>query len=98
MSADALGALGATVTSRSTVYVWPAARRPKDAKGRAGVLHAKCALADRRMLLVSSANLTESAMTSNIELGLLVRGGPLPDRVGTAFDALRASKILVPVT
>jgi phosphatidylserine/phosphatidylglycerophosphate/cardiolipin synthase-like enzyme len=95
MSADALKGLGARVVARSSVFVWPADKRPKDPSGRAGVLHAKCALADRDALLVSSANLTERAMTSNIELGLLVRGGPLPGRVGEAFDRLKADGALV---
>lgn len=97
MSANALKGLGSKVLARSTVFVWPASKRPKDAKGHAGVLHAKCALADSAVLLVSSANLTESAMTSNIELGLLVKGGPLPARVGEAFDGLRSSGALVAV-
>jgi hypothetical protein len=32
--------------------------------------------------------LTESAMERNMELGLLVRGGPVPERVQTHFDRL----------
>ena len=32
-------------------------------------------------MLVSSANLTEYAMTLNMEMGLLVHGGPLPLQV-----------------
>jgi len=38
-------------------------------------------LADGRILLVSSANLTGYAMTLNMEMGLLVRGGDAPQRV-----------------
>jgi phosphatidylserine/phosphatidylglycerophosphate/cardiolipin synthase-like enzyme len=44
-------------------------------------LHAKIALADGRAMLISSANLTEYAMTLNMEMGILVRGGSLPVQV-----------------
>jgi phosphatidylserine/phosphatidylglycerophosphate/cardiolipin synthase-like enzyme len=37
-------------------------------------MHAKVAVADRRVLLVSSANLTVSGIDENIEAGVLVRG------------------------
>jgi len=42
-------------------------------------------------LLVSSANLTESALTLNMELGLLVEGGEVPRRVQEHLDALVAA-------
>jgi phosphatidylserine/phosphatidylglycerophosphate/cardiolipin synthase-like enzyme len=38
-------------------------------------MHAKLAVADRRVLLITSANLTRSGVTKNIEAGLLIRGG-----------------------
>ena len=37
------------------------------------VLHAKCVIIDRRVALVSSANLTHAAQQKNIEAGVLVR-------------------------
>ena len=40
------------------------------------------------MLFVSSANLTEYALTLNMELGVLVRGGSLPPRVADHFTRL----------
>jgi phosphatidylserine/phosphatidylglycerophosphate/cardiolipin synthase-like enzyme len=90
-----LAALGPKVLERAHVYVWPRDRRPTDASGRPGALHAKCAVADGRALFVSSANLTEHAMSLNIELGILVRGGPVPRQVQDHFDALIGSGILV---
>jgi phosphatidylserine/phosphatidylglycerophosphate/cardiolipin synthase-like enzyme len=54
-------------------------------------LHAKIAVADRRILLVSSANLTQSGVDKNIEAGLLVSGGPTPVRAAEHVDALRSS-------
>ncbi|MGI5420344.1 DISARM system phospholipase D-like protein DrmC [Actinomadura luteofluorescens] len=72
------------------LWHWPVTRRAEE-KGR---MHAKIAVADRRELLVSSANLTQSGVNSNIEAGLLVRGGTAPERAAEHFDALRAAGIL----
>ncbi len=68
-----------------------ARRAAADDKGR---MHAKIAVADRRELLVSSANLTQSGVNSNIEAGLLVRGGTAPERAAEHFDALRSTGLL----
>jgi phosphatidylserine/phosphatidylglycerophosphate/cardiolipin synthase-like enzyme len=81
-------ALGPHVTSRANVYIWPDELRPQNETGGRGVVHAKFAVADARTLLVSSANLTESALTLNMELGLLIEGGEVPTRVQEHFDAL----------
>ena len=58
-------------------------------------MHAKLAVADRRVLLVTSANLTQSGVGKNIEAGLLVRGGAAAQRAAEHVDALRASGELV---
>ncbi len=50
--------LGAAVATRAQVFVWDRAKRPRDAEGRHGSLHMKCAIADRQHLFISSANLT----------------------------------------
>lgn len=59
-------------------YEWPIEGRPKQPNGSAGSLHAKIALADDTLLFVSSANLTEAALNTNIELGVLFEGGDKP--------------------
>jgi phosphatidylserine/phosphatidylglycerophosphate/cardiolipin synthase-like enzyme len=82
---SALEGLGQRLAEIATVYVWPYGMRPKSEKGDHGALHVKCALADDRYLLVSSANLTEFAMSLNMELGVLVRGGDLPIQVSRHF-------------
>jgi len=61
-------------------------------------MHAKCAVADRRTELVTSANLTGAAMTDNMELGLVVRGGDVPKRIANHFDALVGSGTLKTLT
>lgn len=63
------------------MFVWPRDRRAEDGQGRRGSLHAKFALADASALFLSSANLTEYALRLNMELGALIKGGPLPSRL-----------------
>ncbi len=72
------------------IWHWPAARRAEpNAK-----MHAKVAVADRRRLLVSSANLTQSGVATNIEAGLLIQGGTAPARAAEHIAALRAAGLL----
>lgn len=94
---SALEGLGKRLAEIATVYVWPLEKRTKNEKGQHGSLHVKCALADDRDLFVSSANLTEFAMSLNMELGLLMRGGDLPIQVGRHFRWLIERGYLVPV-
>jgi len=90
MAYDTIKALGPEVAQRAVLYVWPSDQRPHDANGHAGVLHAKCAVADGQILFVSSANLTEYAMNLNMELGVLVRSAPHAERVATQFEQMIA--------
>jgi phosphatidylserine/phosphatidylglycerophosphate/cardiolipin synthase-like enzyme len=69
------------------LWHWPTYRRTEPGSK----MHAKLAVADRRLLLVTSANLTQSGVAKNIEAGLLIRGGIAPRRVVEHIDALRAS-------
>ena len=78
---DTLAAFGEEVLQRSRIYIWPLEKRPRSENGRHGSLHAKVAVADGQVMLVSSANLTEYAMTLNMELGVLVCGGAMPGQV-----------------
>lgn len=56
--------------------------------------HAKLAVADRRVLFLGSANLTESAARRNIEAGVLVRGGDAPQRASEHIVELQRQGIL----
>ena len=91
---DTIHALGEQVGAVSTVYYWPETQRAQDNGGKHGILHVKCAVADGRWLFLSSANLTEYAFTINMELGLLVTGGPLPGQVEEQFDRLIGMGVL----
>ncbi|MCT9932238.1 phospholipase D-like domain-containing protein [Planotetraspora sp. A-T 1434] len=57
-------------------------------------MHAKLAVADRRVLLVSSANLTHSGVARSIEAGLLVHGGTAPQRAAEHIADLRGKGLL----
>ena len=91
---DTLRALGPAVACRSSVYVWPHEQRARDRNGRAGILHVKCVVGDGRWLFLSSANLTEYALTINMELGVLVTGGPMPAQIVEHFDRMIETGLL----
>jgi phosphatidylserine/phosphatidylglycerophosphate/cardiolipin synthase-like enzyme len=74
-------------------YTWPKERRPKPWSS----LHAKVVIADRRTAFVTSANLTESAITDNVELGLILRGGDAPACIHDHVTALIEAGEFVPI-
>lgn len=72
------------------LWHWPVTQRTETGSK----MHAKLAVADQRVLLVSSANLTQSGVAKNIEAGLLVRGGHAPRRVAEHLAELKAAGVL----
>lgn len=85
---DVAKALGPKVAAAARVYEWARDRRQPDVQGNTGVVHVKCAVADGREALISSANLTGHALDLNMELGLRVVGGPVPRQVERHFRGL----------
>ncbi len=75
------------------LWHWPKDRRPVLEHGHAA-LHAKAAIADGHLAFVTSANLTGHALSENIELGVLLRGGPEPARVRRHVEGLMAAGVL----
>lgn len=57
-------------------------------------LHAKCVVVDQRAALITSANFTEAAQERNIECGLIMRHGPLVERLHRYFKTLCESQQL----
>ena len=94
---DTVAALGPAVGECAEIYAWPAEARPVDLKGRRGLMHVKAAIADGQRLLLSSANLTEHAFSTNMELGVLVTGGRLPSQVERHFDRMIETGVLATV-
>lgn len=76
------------------LYIWSKEKRGGGSGDRGGVMHAKFALADRKSILITSANLTDAAMISNMELGVVCRGGDLPAKVGALLDGLIARGVI----
>lgn len=94
---DTLAALGTVVRTHATVYTWRHDNRPVGPNGKPGKMHVKCALADRDLVFISSANLTGHAMNLNMELGVLIRGGKVPSQVYEQFHRMLSSDQIVKV-
>jgi cardiolipin synthase len=69
---------------------WPTDQRPVSG----AALHAKAVVVDRRIALITSANITKRAAGDNIEAGLLVRGGDIPQRLTDHVNQLLQQQIL----
>lgn len=91
---DPVAGLGGELPDGVKVYQWPVELRHQTEWGKVGYLHVKCAVADGREALVSSANLTVYAMEMNMELGVVVRGGSVPAQIAEHFRSLIEEGIL----
>ena len=91
---DTTKELGESILNKAAVYVWPMSQRRRDEQGHYGSLHVKCAVADDNLLFISSANLTGYALSLNMELGVLIRGGMLPGNVSEHFRRLIEDGVL----
>ena len=90
---DPLHVIGRAVPN-ADVYYWPIDQRVQDSNGRHGTLHAKCAIADRAITLLSSANLTGDALERNMELGALMHDREIAEEIEAHFDDLIESDVL----
>lgn len=80
-----------------TVYHWPYAKRPQVGPGgKRGFIHVKAAIADEHVAIISSANLTAYGLDANMELGLVVRGDAIPERIARHFRQLMRDGVLEP--
>lgn len=75
------------IRNQATFWVWPASRRPVIGTSRAA-LHAKLIAADQEVALVGSANLTDKALASNLELGVILRDPDVVRRIVHHFRFL----------
>lgn len=87
----AFTALGGSVH----LLTWPPTLLPDHDFDHAS-LHAKCAVADTTVAFVTSANLTSHALDRNMELGVLITGGEVPNRLAEHLDRLIATSVIVP--
>lgn len=70
-------------------------RWPRDQRTPGAVLHAKLLVVDGRRALVGSANLTQRALTSNLEVGVLIEDRDLAAELEAHVRALMDSGVLV---
>ena len=93
---DTVGEIKASVP-QARIFYWPLDKRERSTSDRYGSMHAKCLVVDGDAALISSANLTDHALELNMELGLLIRGGPIPGRLANHFNQLISEGTLQPV-
>jgi cardiolipin synthase A/B len=67
---------------------------PRGQQQPGAALHAKVIVVDDRVALVGSANLTSRAMETNLECGILIRGGTHPRAIREHVTELRARGML----
>lgn len=88
---------GSQIIDQCQVYIWPQHQRPTDSQGHYGSLHIKGAVADVQNLFITSANLTDYAMTLNMEMGVLFKSQTLGQQVKAQIDQLVHDEILVEI-
>ena len=62
-----------------------------------GRVHAKVAVADNSTAFLTSANLTGYALEKNMEAGILIVGGHVPERLRDHLQALIETRVIHPV-
>jgi phosphatidylserine/phosphatidylglycerophosphate/cardiolipin synthase-like enzyme len=72
------------------LYVWT----DRPAPFTEGRVHAKVAVADRKIAFLTSANLTGHALEKNMEAGVLIRGGNIPSDLRAHLDALVETNVI----
>lgn len=87
VSYDSVAAMKAAVTS-ANMYGWKRSSAGHSKVAGKASVHAKSAVADGQIAFITSANFSEAAMERNMELGVLVRNGPLAANLERHLDAL----------
>lgn len=85
---------GKAILQRAEVIIWPKDKRPRDRDGRHGSLHAKCAVADDQRTFISSANLTNYALSLNMEMGLLIKDKRIAHEVTEQINSMIRNGLL----
>lgn len=86
---DAIGKMR-ELLPEAKIYYWA----NKQGVYEGGKVHAKIAVADAHVCFVSSANLTGYAMEKNMEAGILIHGGPIPEKLHEHLNALVITKVV----
>jgi phosphatidylserine/phosphatidylglycerophosphate/cardiolipin synthase-like enzyme len=86
---DALGKMRELVPL-AQLYAW----RNKESTFANGSVHAKVAVADESICFITSANLTGYAMEKNMEAGLLLTGGHIPESLMNHLNSLIDTNVI----
>jgi phosphatidylserine/phosphatidylglycerophosphate/cardiolipin synthase-like enzyme len=95
MSFKGTTALGQKILRDAQVFLWPVEKRLHDPQGRYGSLHIKSVISDQKYLFITSANLTEYALTLNMEMGVLLKSPALASQVTDLIYHLIHQEVLV---
>jgi cardiolipin synthase len=93
VTVDSVGTMKEMIPD-ATVYVWNADDGKMPDGRPIGSVHAKCAVSDGKIAFLTSANLSKAAMERNMELGVFVRGGHLPEELHRHLEALVKTEIV----
>jgi cardiolipin synthase len=91
---DPLKHLDDELKKKAHIYIWPYKNRIVDGDDQTGSLHAKFVLQDKVKLFISSANLTQSAMDRNIELGVIIEDQAVVCKFNDHLDNLISENII----
>ena len=94
---DPLRTLSDDLKSKLNLYIWPYRNRVIEGDPNTGTLHAKFILQDQTRLFVSSANLTQSAMDRNIELGVIIEDTVVIQKMRDHLDTLIRENVITRV-
>lgn len=75
---------------KANIYAWS----DKPDKFEGGRVHAKVVVADEHICFITSANLTGYALERNMETGVLIEGGTLPNILHKHLNALIQTKLI----
>lgn len=92
INVDVIGKMRGLVPS-AQLYAW----RDKTGEFADGRVHAKVAVADGTSCFITSANLTGYAMEKNMEAGVLISGGRIPNLLDEHMRSLIDTKVIAPV-
>jgi cardiolipin synthase len=79
-----------TLVPAAKLYAW----REKSEPFTDGRVHAKVAVADSKICFITSANLTAYAMEKNMEAGVLLSGGKIPELLNAHLNSLVDTKLV----
>ena len=89
LSVDPVATMQSSVPM-AALYVWT----DRSAPFVAGRVHAKLAVADASAAFLTSANLTGHALEKNMEAGVILQGGRVPQNLRDHLQALVDMKII----